>query len=198
MAPDITQEELEDLTGKLLRAKFNRDKKQKWAEILEKEHNVQRGGAGKLRVASRKPYLTWFLVAASLLLPILLYFWLWSPSESAALQLADAYLTEEKIPEPQTRKGSIPLETLAQQATEAYNEGKFQEAIGLWEQMEARGGMAAEDYFFMAVSQLRLKQYENAIANFLHIRSMQAETPKFQKETTWMLALAYQIGRAHV
>ncbi|MDZ4680799.1 MAG: hypothetical protein SH848_05215 [Saprospiraceae bacterium] len=189
--PDLTQQELDELTGKLLRAKFNRDKKQKWAKILDKEHHVQRGSIGKLRVASRNPLRTWLLVAASLLLPVLLFFWLWGPSTPSASQLADTYLQEEKILEPQTRKGDISLETLAQKATEAYNGGKFQEAIGLWKQMEAKGGMSPDDYFFKAVSQLRLKQYENAIANFLRIRSMEAENQKFQKEMTWMLALTY-------
>jgi len=189
--PDLTQQELDELTGKLLRAKLNRDKKQKWAEILEKEHNVRRGRGGELQVASRNPLRTWLLVAASLLLPVLLYFWLWGPSNPSVPQLADTYLQEEKILEPQTRKGDISLETLAQKATEFYNDGKFLEAIGFWEQMEAKGGMSPDDYFFKAVSLLRLKQYENAIENFLRIRSMEAENQKFQKETNWMLALTY-------
>lgn len=189
--PNLTHQELDELTGKLLRAKLNRDKKEKWAAILEKEHHIKRGSVGKLKVASRNPLRTWLLVAASLLLPVLLYFWLLAPSKPSASQLADAYLLEEKILEPQTRKGDISIETLAQKATEAYNDGKFQAAIGLWEQMEVMGGMSPDDYFFKAMSQLRLKQYENAIATFLRIRSMEAENQKFQKEMTWMLALTY-------
>jgi len=189
--PDLTQQELDELTGKLLRAKLNRDKKKKWSEILEKEHQVQRGSIGKLQVVSRNPLRTWLLVAASLLLPVLLFFWLWGPSNPSASQLAETYLQEEKILEPQTRKGDISIETLAQKATEAYNAGKFPEAIGLWKQMEVKGGMTPDDFFFKAVSQVRLKQYENAIDNFLRIRSMGTENPKFQKEMTWMLALTY-------
>jgi len=189
--PNITEQELHELTGKLLRAKFTRDKKEKWAEILEKEHHIRRGGLGKLQVASRSPIRTWLLVAASLLLPVLLYFWLWRPSEPTASQLADVFLSQEKIPEPQTRKGDIEVEALAQQATEAYNENKYDQAIALWKQLEARNSMASDDYFFKAISHLRLEQLEKAIADFQRIRSMSAENPKFQQETTWMLALSY-------
>ncbi|NUN99574.1 MAG: hypothetical protein HUU01_03050 [Saprospiraceae bacterium] len=191
MDPNISEQELHELTGKLLRAKFTRDKKEKWAEILEKEHHIRRGEVGKLRVASRNPLRTWLLVAASLLLPILVYFWLWVPSEPSASQLAEAFLSEEKMPEPQTRKGDVEIEALAQQATEAYNESKYSQAIALWEQLEARNSMTSDDYFFKAISHLRLDQLEKAIAGFQRIRSMSAENPKFQQETTWMLALSY-------
>ncbi len=188
--PEISKEEMDDLTGKLLRAKLNRDKKQKWADILEKEYNVRRD-PGNLKVVSRRSGKTWLLIAASLLLPILVYLWLWKPAELSAQQLAQAYLSEEKILEPQTRKGEITIEALSQKATEAYNQGKFQESISLWEQMEAKGGMGPDDYFFKGVSHLRLNQEEKAIDLFRQIRSMGDENPKFQKETTWMLALAY-------
>ena len=198
--PNITEQELHELTGKLLRAKFIRDKKQKWAEILEKEHDIRRGGLGDLQVVSRSPLRKWLLVAASLLLPILLYFWLWRPYEPSPAQLADVFLSQEKIPEPQTRKGDIQIEALAQQATEAYNEGKYDQAIALWEQLEGQNSMASDDYFFKAISHLRLDQLEKAIADFQRIRSRSAENPKFQQETTWLLALSYlkagQLGAA--
>ncbi len=190
--PEITPQEMDELTGKLLRAKFDRDKKEKWADMLEKQHQIRRGEM-RLHVAARNTQKWWLLVAASLLLPVAAYLLLWRQPDASALQLADAYLTEEKIPEPQTRKGEMEILMWSQKATEAYNDGKYQEAIKWWNELQAekRRGMTPEDYFFLAVSHLRLNNPEAAIENFGHLRELGAETSKFQVEATWMLALAH-------
>lgn len=195
--PETSQEEMEELTGKLLRAKFNRDKKERWAEILEKEHNVRRSQSG-MKVISRNRSRWWLLVAASLLLPVALYLTLWKQPEASALQLAEAYLSEEKILEPQTRKGAEEVAVWSQKATEAYNSGKYREAIEWWRKMEAEvlTGMRPDDYFFRGASYLRLNDNEAAIKDFEHLRGMGTQTSKFQAEATWLLALA-QLRAGH-
>lgn len=184
--PNISEEELDALTGKLINAKISRDKKVRWAEILENEHGVRRGVVKPARRIST----AWLAAAASVLVLAVALFQLWKPAQLSATDQAMSFLLEEKILGPQTRKGAAEPETLSQKAFENYNAGNFQDAIRLWKDIEDQKGMHVEDYFFNAMSYIHLGQYQEAIDNFRQVRTHAQGDPKYQQETTWMLALS--------
>lgn len=183
--PNITNEELEALTKKMINAKISRDKKERWAEILENEHGVRRGAVKP----GRRISLAWVAAAASILVLAVALFQLWNPNHLSATDQAMSYLQEEKILGPQTRKGAVEVEPLSQKAFEDYNTGNFQQAINLWKDIEDQGGMHVDDYFFNGMSHIHLGGYQAAIENFRQVRTHANGYPKYQQETTWMLAL---------
>lgn len=188
--PNIDQEELDALTRQLLRAKIARDKKQQWAEALENKHGFKKGDTPRLVVSSQNRLLRRGLsAAAAILLLVAAVMFLWKPSTPTTLELAQQYLSEEKVMGPQTRKGSVEAEALSQQAFDSYHAGNFAAAIDHWKQLEGQGVMQAEDYFFAAMSYLKNGQLSDAINYFSKIRQQTGASVKFQKEATWMMAL---------
>lgn len=189
--PNISQEELDSLTRQLLNAKISRDKKQRWAQVLEQERGFKKGDNPSLKIVSSNKVLRWSLsVAAAVLLLIAAAVFLWNPAQPSASELALQYMAEEKIMGPQTRKGDVEVEALSQQAFDFYHAGKYAEAIEQWKQLEALGSMQTEDYFFNAMSFLKTSQLPEAINYFRKVKQQADVSSKFQKEATWLLALS--------
>ena len=186
--PTISEKELETLSGDLIQAKLYHEKKKSWAALLEKKQGIKRMPPF-LKVVSHNTSRRWWLVAAALL-PLVCALLFWQKSQTV-YQMAEQFFLAEEMPSPQTRKGGNNTSTWQAEANQFFSEGKFEQAILYFEKMEKEKPLTAENRFFKGLSYFQIGQADKAIADFLLVKSMEAKQPKFQKETSWFLALAY-------
>jgi len=188
--PNISSKELDHLTEKILTEKFYQEKKKSWKEKLNQMEPLQKSKT-PLKVVHKKKSNRWWLLIAAALIPIvgaLTVFW---PTPPSANQMAANFFNAEEMPSPQIRKAIDEVPQWRSEANLLFNDGQFEKAILSFEKMEKEMPLTSEDHFFKGLSHFKLGQIETAISNFLVIKSRADEYPKFQRETTWFLALAY-------
>ncbi len=189
----LNEKELDDFTRQIIRAKFRKEKKEKWTKKLENLHKIKREGSKSVNVWKKirqKRFLA--IAAAFLFLIISMLLIIRNASEPKAIQLAETYLNENKFPNPIATKSSQekPSELRLNMA-EAYNKENFIEAINLGEQLIKTSEAKSEDFFFLGLSYLYNNDPQNAITSLLKFRLEETKTNQFEQENRWFLALAY-------
>ncbi len=182
--------ELDHFTRKQLRLMFHQEKRERWEQMLEKEHGVPRRDSGQNRV--RKMF---YLLAGVAAVIVLLFFFLQpamnSPSPQSTSQLTAQLLEAERFPNLIVSKGHASVSEMKLNAAEAYNKSDYTLAITLGEQIVADSEVQAVDWFYLALSYLYDNNYKEAIRCFGEVRQLKALGLQYQQETNWFMALSY-------
>jgi tetratricopeptide (TPR) repeat protein len=184
-------EELEAYTERLIREKYDEERRVEWSTLLLTKHGVKR--EPPLQSANRVLYLKWASgVAASLLLIVAMYFLLAPSPLSPGQQLADQYLENLPIMADQKvmRKGGFQEEVIRIKANEAFIDHQYESAIELWTQLAARQKANGYDQFYLGISYLKQSAPEPGKA-ITQLQAAKAQNPELSQEADWVLALAY-------
>lgn len=187
---DLTSEQKDALFQPLVRAKFDRDRRERWAKTLADQHGVQREKAtGRSAVRS---LLLALAAAAAIALLLVARPWETVPATNYTA-LADPYLQAEPFPNVIIRKGPVvESETLRTQMAEAYSKGQYATAITRGQQLLQLQQTDVWDLFYLSLSYLYLDQPEEAILYFDQAEELSRQTSgDFQQEIQWFRALAY-------
>ncbi|MEN0003887.1 MAG: tetratricopeptide repeat protein [Bacteroidota bacterium] len=185
-------EEQEQQAKAFLRAKFDAEKRKRWAKQLEQEHGVQRTPSARL--AKRRRLVVWMASAAAAILLLLIFFQdgIYTTA-STPQQLAANYLAEAPFAHQGQRKSSEQIEALRATAIEQYMRKEYQAASESWAALQQHTGANEEDLFYLGLSYLYSGNYASAIDQ---LSSATAAPDRFAQERRWFLALAYiQAGR---
>ena len=177
---------------KMINARFDREKKAAWADKLAKEHGVVRksSDAAYRPLKVRSLFATLSAVAAVALLLIIAIPMLTPPT---SLEMADNYLTNEKLAYSAKRKNIEDLANQRSAAGEAYELNDYSEAIELWEEIINTSNQAnAGDHFFLGLSYLHNEQPELAVESLLKAGPLsEQEDNSYTQDINWFLSLAY-------
>jgi hypothetical protein len=187
---NLQGEELEAFTEKFLKAKFDRDRKRRWSEILEEKHDIAPPGSERHKRKARTIYLWLGTAAAVIALLLFIYPAYLQSDESSYQELADNYLQQEFFQNHEVSKGEIDIEQLSLNAATAYNSKEFEMAIDNYEKIIALGAGKSEHIFFLGLSYLYNQNYPKAIEMLSSLK----DDPSggiFENETNWFLAIAY-------
>ena len=149
----LSEQELEQQTQDMLRAKFDSERKERWGQLLEEEHGVKR------TVDQQGPGRRIWLWGACAIAASLLFLFLIRPVvekqlRTAEIQLASNYIETDAFPNSLTRKGANEESEWRLQAAEAYNAQEYPAAIEWYEKLIAQADSQVEDHFFFAMSHL--------------------------------------------
>lgn len=181
----IGEQELEEVTGQLLRAKFGNEARQRWALQLKKEYGIERKPAGR----PKKLYWMSAVAAAALLLAIL-----W-PAFQGILRptyekTAQAYLAE-RFPAREIRKGTQEMEVARLEAADAYIREDYQQAIALRKAAAGSSAANSSDHFYLGLCYLYLKEAQPKLAIQHLQKAREMDKGQLQQEIDWFLGLAY-------
>jgi len=184
----MSEKETEAFTEKLIRSKFENEKKERWKKKLEEEYGISRdiGTGGKVRLIGM--VLKIAAGAALLILALVFYPKL---NKSAYLQLAEQYLAEEKFENNILRKGADELILLRQSAVMAYNSADFKQAVGYYQKIEESGQATTGDLFYHSLCWLYRNKSSEALPKLKAASVLSdQEAGEFRQEINWFLALA--------
>ena len=190
---NMQAEELDNFTRKFINAKFNADKKNRWEKMLKEQHDVDRNTSSpktKPKIKTRKLYMLAAAVAAAILLLIVANPIIQSFSAPSYEQLASNFIDQGFYENQEVSKGEENVEQLKLNAVFAYNQKDFPTAIKHWEAVVSSAAADETAYFFLGLSHLYNKTYDNAITNLQKAQGFE-NTNKFEEETRWFLSLAY-------
>jgi len=180
---DLSDEELEVITGRLLRAKDDHERQQRWAERLSKEKQINRQPAPKAKLR----WLPLWIAAAVILFVTI--FLLREPAPTYQ-SLVDNYITADFYENRDRLKGDQDVDQSNIRAVDAYNRQDFDTAINHYENIIKTGTATDEQYFFLGLSQLYSNRYAKAAQQFEKVLQVNRQS-KFEQETHWFLALSY-------
>lgn len=186
---EFTEKELDDFTRKIIRAKFRKEKKNKWTQQLEKDHGITRSEK-KIIPEDRTIFGKYLIgIAASIVFIMVALFVLQKNPTSDGLVFADNYLQENKFPNATATKGGEDISSLELKMAEAYSKENFSEAIELGKQLVALDQTNSKNSFFLGLCYLYQEDLQNAqkyLSQFKEIKKTE-----FQEESRWFLALTY-------
>lgn len=184
----LTDEELETLTGELLRASFNRNRRKRWTTLLQEQYQVSENAPPLPSKTINKRVLMWVgAIAAAILLLFVSTLALRNFTSPSYEQLADVYMEETFFINPNITKGDEDHRQLKLDAIYAYNEHDFAKAIQYYENLIEQGQTEDGNYFYLALSYLYNQQHTKAIEKLVLLDG----NDRFQEEQQWFLALAY-------
>lgn len=188
---NMTVEELDAFTGLLVQARFDREKRLKWQEILEKEHRISRKPAVTKPSSGRILKIGLQIAAGVLVLLVAglgIYFMNQTPDPQ---QYVDTYLEEGKFRNAISRKGEIDIPALRLEAAEAYTREEYEVYLNRFNQILQSGQAETHDYLFAGLSYLYSDQYEQASDHFILAKQQsEREEGAFRQEIQWFLALS--------
>jgi tetratricopeptide (TPR) repeat protein len=151
------------------------EKKKRFREIYEQQNHLS-----KLRPIRRLwPYWS----AAAVITAIVLGFYLFGTTSSPR-QMADSYM-QEKL---QTLSVTMGTENSLQKGRRLYNEGKFTEALGQFENIIKTDTGDTEAKINAGIASLKLQQYDKAIEYFKQVENttLYSNPGKFYQALTLM------------
>ena len=188
---NMQAEELDNFTRKFLNAKFNADKKNRWEKVLKEQHGVDRNTPSlKPKTKTRKLYMLAAAVAAAILLLLVVNPIIQSFSSPSYEQLASNFIEQGFYENQDVSKGDENVEQLKLNAVFAYNQKDFPTAIKHWEAVVSSGSADGTAYFFLGLSYLYNKRYDEASTKLQKVGGFE-DGNKFKEETQWFLSLAY-------
>lgn len=185
----MNESEMESFTQKLLDEKFGEEDKTRWANILAEKHHIKRNASPKPNAGRRiKPLFARVgAIAATFTLLVAAFFLL----RQSPIEIADAYLANNKLEYGSIRKSLTNVADLRLNAGQAYEAKEYPEAIDTWKEVLQKDQPIAEDYFYLGLSYLHNQQMDQAIESLLKARPLSVEEARFVQEINWFLSLAY-------
>lgn len=186
----LSELENEQMTARLLQAKFERETRDKWATMLVEEHRLHR--KPQIRRTSRYRYLA---IAASLVFLLVVGQLFYSSNRTLnAVELADTYLQNSKM----TEFGGILRAGAAEdvpqwrkEANTAYAQDKYEEAARITQQIVATTAAEPQDFLLLGLSRLYMGDDVAAI-DVLKAGQMSSQIfNTYQDEMNWFLSIAY-------
>lgn len=187
---NLKGEALEAYTEQFLRAKFDRDRKNRWGKMLAENHGVAPPVRGQAKKKPRILYLWVGAIAAAILLLFIFKPAFMQFSTGGYQQMADNFLQEDFFQNQEISKGELNIEQLKLDAASAYNRRDFSTSIDRYEDLLSSGQAESQHIFFLGLSYLYGKNYPKAI-EMLALFLENKDTPGFKQEAQWFLALAY-------
>lgn len=187
---NLSEQDLDQLTGRLLRAKFRQEQKEKWTKKLVSEYNIQRSTSKKdkrFTIPFRK-----IAIAASILLLIGLIPFLQDFFQPEYQQLADSYI-EVYLPISGIARGSIASanSSLRVKAYNSYENGDFKQSAKYFEQIiSSKNNIIPEDYLYLGLSYLNKEDLAKAIENLEMAQSKIRDSNQLEA-AEWFTTLAY-------
>jgi len=179
---ELTEERWDKLAQHLINEKFDKDKRKRYADILEKK-----GITRTPKIYKRK----WFMMAASFLVLVALGGYLLSPQYfNSPKKLAEQHLAEPFIPD-EYRRGSINVQATRGMAIEAYNNQQYDRAINYLQTIESQNEAVKKDFFLMGLCLVYKTNpdYKNAIDVFKKVKGL--DSNYFADEISWLLSLCH-------
>jgi tetratricopeptide (TPR) repeat protein len=183
----LSDEELEKISGDLIQAKFDREKRNQWAQKLKDDYGVERKKqASKLRFLFSKLSVAAILVGIA---GIVLYtVFLASPTLNA---LVDESIENLVVIENygMTTRGDEEVDAAIMSALVAFKEKKYQESINRWQALLSIKNIKGTANYHLGLAYLQkdAPEPEEAITYLLEAQKDQ----RIQAETNWALAIAY-------
>ena len=195
----LSEQDSEALTQKLVRAKLDQDKRQKWKNTLEEQYQVKRTSSPK-KNKRRISFLRWRNIAAIFLIvsmAVVFYLLQQTPVEtqaSVATMAMNELIDDKYFDKTKDNRGlNLNAEILEEEARKAYNENRYEDARIGFEQVIAKSPDHSSSHLFLALSLLHLKDYPRAINE---LQSLRSQSPHLlQDETDWFIALAFILNK---
>lgn len=189
---NMTPEELDDFSGKFLKAKFDHDRKKRWSKALKNKHDVERlattqKGKGGVR---RLYFLLPIMAAAAIALLVVFNPGIFSLESNTPGQLAEAYMEDSFLASQEITKGTEDIEQAKLKAHTFYNNKKFSEAIQQFEILPDSVQSDKVTQFFLGMSYLYNEEYADAVSSFEQAQTI-ANDSRFEQELQWYLSIAY-------
>jgi len=184
----LSDTEWENFAEAMINAKFDTERKQKYARMMESE-GIYREKKQAKRV-SMKAILS---IAASVLILLLAGWLVWQPSQAESQQLAAQYLeTPFNLKEGGTR-GLASVEKNRGKALEAYNNQQYEKSIEYLQNIEIQEEAKAADYFQMGLCLIYQENpnYKNALQLFDRVKNI--DDLSFRDERIWFSALCWMM-----
>ncbi len=189
---ELSDEELEKVTTKLVTAKVEADHRKRWVGILKNQHGLDREPPSGIKKTKRLRLRSlWKGVAAAVLVLALSVpaYQVWKGTlDKSVDQLiaADHFINREG----DKKGGQSNFLILRQEAALAYNQQDYVEAKDLYQQLLDSDARERSDYFFSGLCQLKLEEPIGAAAQFYLARQQEANSDRFLPEIKWYLGLA--------
>ncbi len=191
----LPEEQLEALTRKLVSAKLDQDHRNKWKQKLNKDHGIQRDSSEAIDAHRRFNLFAYWKIAAAVILVVVI-----AISSITFLNRGLQYQVDKLIVEAQFtnyeggKKGTIistdrEIEVLQEQASLAFNKGKFREANALYLQLIELDKTQNDHYFFSGFCFLKLNEFDKSAEQFKAVQKINTED-SYQEEAKWFLSLA--------
>lgn len=188
----LSEEENEQITRRLLANHFDQKLEQRWSQVLKEQYNI----LPVQKTKARRISLFWkagITIAASILALITIGLDYESLTKPTYQQLVANHIdVAQKYDFGNTKKG-ISLADARTLALDAYNRNDFESAIVQYEKIISSDNGNIEDYFFSGLSYLYLKQPIDAISRLQKASTMSSKFTSLNSKhiITWYLGLAY-------
>ena len=180
------QEDKEQLLMQGIRAVLKEEHKKELENKLSEEYNVAKQRPKETKIRRLFPKI------AAVAAVILLLFFFVRPDfgiENDSHSLAEQYVNEDQTLHPGVSKGiTNESTTLQSSAIQQFNSGDFVSAAQSFSQL---ADVNDENKFYMALSQLKSGQHEQALQSF---QEMDELDTVFDEEINWYLSLAYALN----
>lgn len=186
----LSKAALDEVTDELLYAKFKGKQASIWADKINQQHGMRR---------TERPnrQINWWMMRAAAAIILALCIAIPFRSILFSSNMPSAHLMAEHIIEPfennTTRKDiSADASELRIDATTAYNNQNYAEAVRMYEQVVKDATASVEDYLYLGLSALYNEQMSSKAVKYLKLaKEKAAQEERYEAETQWFLALAY-------
>lgn len=185
---ELSAEELEAISSKLIDAKFDREKRNEWKERLKSEYGVEKETAYKKRsFPFSKLTIAAILVCISgvVIYSVILFS---APNyDSLVNESVEKLITIDNYAV--VTRGEEAVDEQVLTAIRAYKDKNYELSITIWQQLITTRKIEGSTHYNLALCYLQKEPSEpkEAIKNLLEARN----TKTVQEEANWALALAY-------
>lgn len=187
----LGEQEVEEITQHLIKNKFDKETRNRWAKKLKEEHQIDR--------SKEQPTLKRFFrfgpkllsVAAGLLL-LLGAFWIYQTIQPPSVDNRVAlHLDNDKLTYNVARKDTAIQPEIREKFSEAFNQENYALASRLGEDLLNQQYANSDDYFFIGLSHLYQEKWAKSIDLLENAKQLAGEKGRFVDEMNWFLSLAY-------
>ena len=186
----LSEEEESEFLQNAFDAKKRLELKKDWEQKLSEKFEVnKKTGPNPPKRNSRKNVI-WLSIAAAIIF-LLGFFFLLPSSPNQPQQLAKNFIQSEVFPNNLGTRNDDNKIQLREQATDAYKNENYEEAIQLYEQLLQKDSILTEDYFFQGLSFLYTAQYDQSSEALTEALKLSSTKNKIlHNEIHWYLGLS--------
>lgn len=180
----LTPKEEDNLFTSILQQKFDQELKEEWSIKLSKDFDISKT---KKDPGVKKWNFRHLILIGSSIAASILFLLIWQTNFSNQTMNAQEFALielDEKLIHPGNTKGDISSELSKQEAIQSFNNKDYNAAISHFEELKT---LVADDQFYLGMSYLYNKQYDQSISIFEEIPA----GSNVDQEVKWFLSIAY-------